>query len=207
MRRALMIMVLALAALLGLAGGAQALVLSGGASGHVGVATLPGTPIPTVSGSCQDPWLFTDLGGPILPDGSLCFHAGGSVLHGTETFAITWDPIRYDWATTRDYLEGFLKNVANGSHTLTSPYAVTHAVQGRRHRQRPGREQPSLRRWLHRLRPGGRVDLSVPQCGAAGARTELSEPPELHGRPAPRYDPVDPERGSRDGRGLESRTA
>ena len=26
---------------------------------------------------------------------------------------------------TRDYLEGFLKNVANGSQTLTSPYAVT----------------------------------------------------------------------------------
>ncbi len=143
------------------------------------MATLPGTPIPTVSGSCQDPWLFTDLGGPILPDGSLCFHSGGSVLHGTETFAITWDPIRYDWATTRDYLEQFLKNVADGSHTLTSPYAVTTQYKDGGIHRRSRREQPPLRRWLHRLRPGGRVDLPVPECGLAGAGRDYPNP-RLH---------------------------
>jgi hypothetical protein len=101
-----------------------------GAAGHFGVALVPGTDragLPTVTSSapCSDPWLSSDLGGPVLPLNGLCWHAGGAVLHSNETFDLAWDPLRRDWATTRQYLEQFLRDVANGSGTLTSPYAVT----------------------------------------------------------------------------------
>jgi hypothetical protein len=46
-------------------------------------------------------------------------------MHSNETFDLAWDPLRRDWATTRNYIEKFLRDVANGSGTLTSPYAVT----------------------------------------------------------------------------------
>jgi len=108
------------------AGGAQAYVLSD-AGNQYGVAYVPGTHAPgATSGSCTDPWLSPDLGGPSLPSGGLCWH-GGQVLPRVETFAIGWDPIRSDWATTRDFVEQFLRDGADETATgsLTSPYAVT----------------------------------------------------------------------------------
>ena len=84
----------------------------------------------TSNGPCLDPALAPDLrprsGLPDLrlPDTGLCDH-GGSVMHSNETFDLSWDPVRRDWATTRDYVEQFLRDVADGSGTLTSPFAVT----------------------------------------------------------------------------------
>jgi hypothetical protein len=100
-------------------------------SGYVGVALVPGTrsnlatasiPTVTTSGSCSDPALSADL---ILPSTGICAH-GGNVMHGNETFTLTWDPhpSRY-FETTRAYVQQFLSDVASGSGTLTSPYAVT----------------------------------------------------------------------------------
>jgi hypothetical protein len=110
------------------AAGAQAVVVKMGAAGRAGVSLVPGTStagLSTVTSSkCSDPWLSADLGGPALPPGALCWN-GGSVMHRNETFAITWDPKRSYWATTRDYVEQFMKDVANGSGTLSSPYALT----------------------------------------------------------------------------------
>jgi PKD repeat protein len=115
--------------------GAQALVLDdanpGGTTAGVSLVpsarggTLPGNVSPvTAGGPCTDPWLSSDLGGPTLPSDALCYH-GGPVVQKNETFALTWDPDRAYWAGTRGYLEQFLKDVADGSGTLTSPYAVT----------------------------------------------------------------------------------
>ncbi len=108
--------------------GAQAVVVKLGAAGRSGVSLVPGSSaagLPTVTSStCSDPWLSSDLGGPTLPPGGLCWN-GGAVMHRNETFAITWDPQRTYWATTRDYVEQFMKDVANGSGTLSSPYALT----------------------------------------------------------------------------------
>ena len=47
------------------------------------------------------------------------------MIHSNETFALTWDPDRRYWQTTRNYVEQFLSDVAAGSGTLTSPYALT----------------------------------------------------------------------------------
>lgn len=109
--------------------GAQAVVLNMGAAGKAGVALVPGSsvsglPVATSTSSCNDPWLSSDLGGPTVPPGGLCFN-GGSVMHRNETFALTWDPSRMYWSTTRDVVEQFMKDVANGSGTLSSPYALT----------------------------------------------------------------------------------
>jgi hypothetical protein len=102
------------------------------ANGYAGVALVPGTRsnlasagIPTVTSSapCTDPVLPSDLS---LPDTGLCSH-GGAVMHNNEVFAFTWDsasPRRY-WETTRNYVQQFLRDVADGSDTLSSPYAVT----------------------------------------------------------------------------------
>ncbi len=46
-------------------------------------------------------------------------------MHANETFALVWDPVRQYFATTKEYVEQFLRDVADGSGTLTSPYAVT----------------------------------------------------------------------------------
>ncbi|MDQ6816412.1 MAG: hypothetical protein M3018_03260, partial [Actinomycetota bacterium] len=105
-------------------------------TGYYGVSLVPGSraqlttvdiPAVTSTGSCSDPWLSSDL---VLPPNGLCWHGGGAtpssaVMHANETFAITWDPHRLYWQTTRNYLEQFLRDVADGSTTLTSPYAVT----------------------------------------------------------------------------------
>ncbi|MGZ4173453.1 MAG: PKD domain-containing protein, partial [Solirubrobacteraceae bacterium] len=75
----------------------------------------------TSSPPCTDPALSADL---VLPGSGLCSH-GGAVMHANETFAVTWDPTRSYWQTTRNYVEQFLRDVADGSGTLSSPYAVT----------------------------------------------------------------------------------
>jgi hypothetical protein len=80
-----------------------------------------GIPYVATSAPCVDPALSADL---VLPGTGLCSH-GGSVLHANETFALTWDPDRTYWSTTRNYLETFLSDVAAGSGGLTSPYADT----------------------------------------------------------------------------------
>jgi hypothetical protein len=113
---------------------AQAVMLDVNGSRY-GVALVPGTSttgLPTVTSSapCSDPWLSPDLAGPSLPPTALCWQGGGTtpsdaVMHANETFAITWDPIRADWATTRDFIEQFMRDVADASNTFTSPYALT----------------------------------------------------------------------------------
>jgi hypothetical protein len=110
--------------------GAQAVMVTD-AGNNYGVALVPGTraslatagisPVTSVA-PCVDPALTLDL---ILPGSGLCFHSGGQVLHGNETFALTWDPLRRYWQTTRNYVEQFLRDVADGSGTLTSQYAIT----------------------------------------------------------------------------------
>jgi hypothetical protein len=98
-------------------------------SGYYGVALIPGTRlnlgvagIPTVtpSGPCTDPALSSDL---VLASSGLCLQ-GGPVIHSNETFALTWDPGRGYWQTTRSYVEQYLSDVAGASDTLSSPYAV-----------------------------------------------------------------------------------
>jgi hypothetical protein len=46
-------------------------------------------------------------------------------MHRNETFALTWDPDRRYWQVTRNYVEQFMRDVADGSGTLTSPYALS----------------------------------------------------------------------------------
>ncbi|MHB8658514.1 MAG: PKD domain-containing protein [Solirubrobacteraceae bacterium] len=130
MRRLLITLSLSLAGLLGVVtAGAQAIVLSDAGSVY-GVTLVPGsraslasagiTPN-TSSGPCTDPALSSDL---VLPSDGLCSHSG-PVLHGNETFSVAWDPDRRYWEGTRNYVEQFLRSVADGSGGLTSPYAVT----------------------------------------------------------------------------------
>jgi hypothetical protein len=119
--------------------GAQAVVVdmnqtSGQPAQLFGVQVLPGTlaslaghgvnPV-NPTGGCADPELayfhWTDFMPPVQ---GLCWH-GGAVMHANETFALTWDPSHSYWALTRKYIQQFLRDVATGSGTLTSPYAVT----------------------------------------------------------------------------------
>lgn len=120
--------------------------------GYVGLALVPGTcadlsnssdcsglaalgvPTVTTSGPCTDPALTSDLWefgqADTLPSNGICYH-GGSVTHANETFALTWDaPFASGaqhnyWEDTRNYVEQFLSDVAGGSGTLSSPFAVT----------------------------------------------------------------------------------
>jgi PKD domain len=102
----------------------------GNQSGYYGVSLVPSTGgqlqaahvPPVVTGApCLDPALPPDL---LLPNDGLCDH-GGPVMHGNQTFALTWDPLRRYFQTTRNYVEQFLRDVADGSGTFSSPYAVT----------------------------------------------------------------------------------
>ena len=68
-----------------------------------------------------DPWLAPDFR---LRTSALCWH-GGPVVHASETFVLTWDPLRLDWSGTRGYVEQFQRDVADSSGSLSSPYAVT----------------------------------------------------------------------------------
>jgi len=80
-----------------------------------------GVPYVVSGGPCLDPALPSDL---ILTNVGLCAH-GGPVLHSNETVAMTWDPLRRYWATTRNYVEQFLSDVANASGGFSSPFALT----------------------------------------------------------------------------------
>jgi len=83
-----------------------------------------GIPVVTTSGSCTDPALSTGL---TLPASGLCSHqwsSADSVVHKNETFALVWDPRPYS-DYTAPYVEQFLRDVADGSGSLSSPYAVT----------------------------------------------------------------------------------
>jgi hypothetical protein len=130
MRRNLAVALTFIVSLLVATSSARALVVTDQGSAY-GVALVAGTQRgqlaaagidPVISNApCSDPALAPDL---FLPDNGLCSH-GGAVMHGNETFALTWDPTRSYWQTTRNYLEQFLRDVADGSGTLTSPYAVT----------------------------------------------------------------------------------
>ena len=120
-----------------MAGSAQAIVVND-AGTYAGVSIVPITradPLPTgvsavtSGGSCNDPWLSSDLGGPLVPSGGLCYR-GGPVINKNETFALTWDQQRTYWSGTRGYVEQFLRDVADGSGKLTSPYAVTPQYNG-----------------------------------------------------------------------------
>jgi hypothetical protein len=143
MRRTLLIILTFFSASLASAGAAQAIVVDINALGqpsvaynaanrsdYTGVALVPGTranltsagiPAVTSSAPCLDPALPSDL---ILKPTGICSH-GGAVMHANETFAFTWDPTRRYWATTRNFMENFLSDVAKGSGTLSSPYADT----------------------------------------------------------------------------------
>ncbi len=125
-------------------GAAQALVLTD-AGTEAGVSLIPsvrGNPLPSgvsannTSDPCTDPFLATDLGGPVMPSSGLCYR-GGEVMHKNESFALTWDapfPPPYGgqrnyWTQTRGFVEQFLRDVADSSGTLGSPYAVTSQYQ------------------------------------------------------------------------------
>ena len=109
---------------------AQAVVISDAGSTY-GVDLVPGTGLSgsvtavTSSGTCVDPSLAPDLTwqttGLVSP---LCYH-GGSVLPENETYVLTWDPQRNYWATTRQYVEQFLSDVATANGSFASPYALT----------------------------------------------------------------------------------
>jgi hypothetical protein len=145
-------------ALSAMAGVAQAVVVTG-PTGQFGLAMVAGTrstlsstsfqPV-TSAPPCTDPWLTSDLN---LASYGLCWHSGGSVMHSNEPFALTWDlptPNRRYWQTTRQYVEQFLRDVADGSGTLTSPYAVT-----------PQYNDPGGRAQNASTYGGGCIDLGV----------------------------------------------
>lgn len=108
--------------------GAQAVVVDDGGAEY-GVALVPNTTLPAgvktapSTPSCADPALSPDLTWQTGTN-PLCWH-GGNVLPSNQVFAITWDAHRGYWSGTRGYVEQFLKDVADGSGTLTSPYALT----------------------------------------------------------------------------------
>ena len=119
---------------------AQAAVVHDGGTDY-GVALVPNGPaspgvlpvglqVPNPSGSCYDPSLAPDLTwqttGLVSP---LCYH-GGAVLPGNETYALTWDPDRRYWATTKQYVEQFLSDVGAASGSFGSPFAVTPQYMG-----------------------------------------------------------------------------
>ncbi len=121
-------------------GGAQAIVVTDQGSTY-GVALTPGvrTAPSFLAGGHLPRHLESTvhrpgaLGGPRPAGSGLCSH-GGAVMHANETFAVTWDPTRSYWQTTRNYVEQFLRDVADGSGTFTSPYAVTANTRTRRPR-------------------------------------------------------------------------
>ncbi len=126
-------------------GSAQAVVVSNSQHTLYGVAMVPGTggqlamagvPVVTSGGSCQDPQLASEPEfGTTLPTSALCLHDlnagdGDTVLPKNETFAMTWDPNRWGWSTTRNTLEQFLSDVAAGSgadatQQMSSPFSLT----------------------------------------------------------------------------------
>jgi len=127
------VLALALTFLLSLfltAGGAQAVVVSDQGASY-GVVMPAGTSLPSgvtpdsSTAPCVDPAMqFTPDLTYLQATTPLCWR-GGSVIHANETFALTWDPYRSYWSGTRGYVEQFLRDVADGSGTFSSPYALT----------------------------------------------------------------------------------
>jgi hypothetical protein len=109
-------------------GSAQAVMLSDAGS-NFGVALVPGSS-PTAPGvSVYMPANPADCDPALtLPTTGLCAH-GGPVIHSNETFALTWDDQQHS-NYAANYVEHFLKDVADGSGTLTSPYAITSQYTG-----------------------------------------------------------------------------
>jgi hypothetical protein len=133
---------------LGVTTTAQAVVLNdANASGtEAGVALAPSTrylqSLPTnvsrvhPASPCTDPWLSPDLGGPLMRSAGLCY-GGGPVMNKNETFALTWDApqsspwaLRNYWAQTRGYVERFMRDVADASGSLGSPFALLPEYSG-----------------------------------------------------------------------------
>jgi PKD repeat protein len=116
-----------------------AVLVQSGSGTKYGVRLVPGSSLGSTNytqwnasggAQCYDPGLSPDLGNTLLPAGALCLQDsnkadGSTVLQHYETFAMTWDPGRAYWQTTRGYLEQFLRDVADGSNSLSSPFAVT----------------------------------------------------------------------------------
>ncbi|HUO75070.1 MAG TPA: PKD domain-containing protein [Solirubrobacteraceae bacterium] len=97
-------------------------------NGYVGVAMDITSPAPSAVGvpavisspPCVDPALTPDF---TLQSYALCSH-GGPVMHANEQFALVWDPPPHQhWAAS--YVEQFMRDVADGSGTFTSPYPLT----------------------------------------------------------------------------------
>ena len=129
-RRLILVIAATFIASLAVTAAAQAVVVNDGGSDY-GVALEPTTSLPgpvaalSTPNSCYDPSLAPDLHwlsvGNVSP---LCYH-GGSVIHQNETYVLTWDPDHTYWATTRQYVEQFLSDVASSSGGFSSPFAVT----------------------------------------------------------------------------------
>jgi hypothetical protein len=94
---------------------------AGAALGAHGALVAAGIPTVLSSAACTDPALAPSL---VLAPTGLCYH-GGPILRRNETFALTWDAKRSYWSGTRSYVEQFLRDVADGSETLRSPFALT----------------------------------------------------------------------------------
>jgi hypothetical protein len=184
MRRMMLIaLTFVIISLLG-ASSAGAVVIDMGASGRYGVALVPGTRsalttagITTVTGAATpcDPWLDPDF---IFQSSGLCYH-DGPILHANETFAVTWDPHRRDWQTARDYVEQFLKDVADGSAapkgspSLTSQYALTSQYRGWSRSD----SDPSGRARYASLYGGGCVDFGQPGGSACKFASAIATGP------------------------------
>lgn len=131
-RQVILALFCTLVASLAVVASAQAVVINDSGT-EAGVSIVPdargdalpaGVSAATAGGSCTDPWLAPDLGGPALPNDALCYR-GGTVMHKNEAFALTWDQQRSYWSQTRGYVEQFLRDVADASASLASPFAVT----------------------------------------------------------------------------------
>jgi len=118
------------------AGGAQAGVVNDSNNGNTyGVtlapnAVLPGSVSPASSNvSCLTP---PPARAGVLPATGLCYH-GGQVIHKTETFGIVWN-LFADGEPHSDYaapfVQQFLRDVADGSGTTSSPFAITSQYAG-----------------------------------------------------------------------------
>jgi hypothetical protein len=117
-------------------GGAQAGVVNDSNNGNTyGVtlapnAVLPGSVSPASSNvTCLTP---PPARAGVLPDTGLCYH-GGQVIHKTETFGIVWN-LFADGEPHSDYaapfVQQFLRDVADGSGTMSSPFAITSQYAG-----------------------------------------------------------------------------
>ena len=126
------------------------------------------------NGPCADPSLAPELTwqttGLVSP---LCYH-GGSVLPGNETYVLTWDPNRNYWATTRQYVEQFLSDVAAAERKLQLAVRGHAAVHD-------GQRDRSCRR-MSRLFAGGCIDYGTSPGNQRAATRASSAPTTRAGR-------------------------